>query len=108
MLYIDNLSSAIRGIIHYGESGCYFPQNVEFVNTCELVKNIAICNNKKFFSTRLLNWGIKIAVEKLPVFQKVFGTLIYTQDMNVPSEWIEVRNLKTSISITEQGKLYRN
>lgn len=105
MIYIDNLSSAIRGIVHYGISGCYFPQNIEFANTYQLVKTIAECNNKRFFSTKLMNGVIRIAAGKIPVFQKVFGTLVYDQNMNIPAEWIAVRDMKKTIYYTERRKI---
>ncbi len=105
MIYIDNLSSAIRGIIHYGESGSYFPQNPEYVNTCEMVKNIAKCNGRRFYSTKRLNLIIQIVSKRINLLQKVFGTLIYEQNMNVPQEWLEVKNTEETIYYTEQKKM---
>src|SRR5690606_888391 len=47
MLYIDNLSEFIRLLISNQERGLFFPQNHEYVNTSNLVKEISIINNKK-------------------------------------------------------------
>lgn len=41
MIYIDKFSAVIRGIIHNEESGLYFPQNIEYVKTFDMVKDIA-------------------------------------------------------------------
>lgn len=88
VIYIDNLSAAIRGIIHNEESGLYFPQNIEYVKTFDMVKDIVQKSGKKFISTKIFNWLIKLLSGKISVFQKVFGTLTYEKQMNVPKEWI--------------------
>lgn len=105
MIYIDNLSSAIRGVIHYRENGSYFPQNLKYVNTCTMVKCITECNGKRFHSTKLMNSIIKVLVKRVNLLQKVFGTLIYEQSMNVPQEWIAVKSTEETICCTEQGKI---
>ena len=44
IIYIDNLSAAVRVIIHNGRSGIFFHQNVQYVNTTNLICNIALNN----------------------------------------------------------------
>ena len=102
MIYIDNLSSAIRGIIHNETSGVYFPQNVQYVRTYDMVKQIAELNGKKFSGTKLMNFPIKVASGKIGVFKKVFGSLTYDMDMNVPDEWEAIHSLEETISLTEE------
>lgn len=102
MLFIDNLSSAIRGIIHNNESGLYFPQNSEYINTYELVKQITEEHNKTLHCTRLFNPPIKLLLKRITVIQKVFGSLKYEQKLNVPNEWILI-NTKDSIVMTEKN-----
>jgi UDP-glucose 4-epimerase len=101
MIYIDNLSSSIRGIIHNEESGVYFPQNKEYFRTYDMVRWIAEENGKKFKSTKIINHPIKVATARIGIFKKVFGTRIYSQDMNVPREWLQIENNYESIKRTE-------
>ena len=101
MLYIDNLSSVVQRMIHNKESGLYFPQNLEYVQTCEMVKTIANAHGKKFYGIKWFNIPVKLATKKIKVFQKVFGTLVYDQKINVPKEWITVKDNQESIYRTE-------
>lgn len=101
MIFVDNLSSAVRGIIHNNKAGLYFPQNIDFVKTYDMVKEIAAQNGKTFHSTKLFNGLIRIVESRVSVLKKVFGTLTYEQAMNVPEEWIEVKNFEESINLTE-------
>lgn len=101
MIFVDNLASAVRGIIHNGEAGIYFPQNIEYVHTFEMVKNVAVSNGKKLWETKLLNVPISIAMKKVQIVKKVFGTLTYDQTMNVPAEWIDFSE-KESFELTEK------
>ena len=101
MIYIDNLSSAVRGIIHNNKAGLYFPQNIGFVNTHGMVKEIAANNSEQLCSTTLFNEVIKFAESRLTVFKKVFGTLTYAQSMNVPEAWIAVKSFEESMKLTE-------
>lgn len=102
MIYIDNLSAAIRGIVHNDESGLYFPQDLEYVKVFDMVKGIAESSGKKFHGTKLVNVPIKLLAKKINLFRKVFGTLVYDKSMNVPREWI-ITNTKDSSVITEDG-----
>ena len=104
MLYIDNLSSAIRGIIHNEMPGVYFPQNIDYIKTYDMVKTIVESNDRSFHTTKLLNPIIKFLIHKINVVKKVFGTLTYDMKMNVPNEWIIVKDNEVSIKMTE-GKV---
>lgn len=111
MLYIDNLSSAIRGIIHNSESGLYFPQDSDYVQTYEMVKGIATQEGKKFRSTRIFNPIIKLMSKRVNVFKKVFGTLTYEKDMNVPLQWMQVEgktSKKKALMIASMGSMLDN
>ena len=103
MIYIDNLSSAVRGVIYNAESGLYCPQNIDYLSTADMVKKIAECNNKKNYSIKLFNFLIKIFIKRSRVLKKVFGSLTYEKSMNVPSEWLIIKNNDESIILTENG-----
>lgn len=92
MLFIDNLSSAVRMIIHNNVPGVYFPQDCEYIRTYDMVKEIAEENGRKFFSTKAINIPVKLMTSKVSLFKKVFGTLTYDKSMNVPEKWLEMNN----------------
>lgn len=89
MVYVDVLSAAIRGIIHNAEPGVYCPQDLEYIQTYEMIKNITERNGKRFRTTKLLNPFIKLAMKKVGIVKKAFGSLTYDKAMNVPRSWIE-------------------
>ena len=105
MLHVDNLSAAIRGIVHNNESGLYFPQDSEYVKTYDMVRRIAEENGKKFRSTRLMNVPIKVMASRVGVFKKVFGTLTYDKSMNVPEGWI-VKKTETNKKKSTFGDIF--
>lgn len=108
MIYIDNLSSAVRGVIHYNRSGVYFPQNGEYVSTCKMAKAVAEFNGKRFKSTKLMNLPIRLAINRVNIIKKVFGTLTYDMSMNVPDEWIVIKSNKESFERTESSWIEDN
>ena len=101
MVYIDNLSSSIRGVIHNSEAGLYFPQNPEYLNTCEIVKQIVNCRSKRFISISFLNPIIEMLTKRLTLFSKVFGSLTYDKEMNVPESWITIVDNDETIRLSE-------
>ena len=102
MLFIDNLSSAVRGIIHNQKSGLYFPQNLDYVRTYDMVQQVAEINGKKFRGMKLINIPIKVATHYVGVLKKVFGTLTYEQRMNVPCEWIDEKHNRECLRMTKE------
>lgn len=103
MLFVDNLSSTIRGIVHNNESGLYFPQNIDFVKTYDMVSLIVNSNGKGLVESKKLNIPVKIATNNIGVFKKVFGTLVYEKSMNVPESWISISDFEQTIKMTENG-----
>lgn len=101
MIHIENLASALRGILHNNESGVYFPQNLEYVDTYDMVEQIAACNGKEMYPTSLLTLPIAVAKPFVSLVQKVFGSLTYDQDLNVPESWIVIPDTATCIIKTE-------
>lgn len=76
MLFIDNLFIYIEDIIKSKLSGTFHPQNNEYVQTSELVKEIAKNNNRKLFVTKIFNPVIKL-MTKVNLINKIFGSLYY-------------------------------
>ena len=102
MIHIDNLASIIVAIIVNEVSGVVLPQDREFVNTSDMVRNIRIINKKKIVTTKLFNPVIRIFMPKITPLQKVFGSLIYEQNTNVPEEWLVHKSLEETIRATEE------
>ena len=99
MIYIENLCSFFCRLVDGENEGVFLPQNQEYVNTTELVKNIAKCYGKRMFTTRLFNWLIWILAKRVSVFEKMFGDLYYVKQGD-ESEYNVVdfeESVKTSI-----------
>lgn len=104
MLYIDNLSSSVRGIVHNDKPGLYFPQNIEYMNIYEMVKTLAEMNGKSFHKIKGVNAAVDIGVKSFGIFKKVFGSLTYEKYLNVPQEWICIKSGKESLIMSEGKK----
>ena len=100
MIYIDNLSEFVRLIIDNCDSGLFFPQNKDYVNTGEMVAMIAKEYNKKIKMTKIFNVVIKKA--NISTLNKAFGDLIYKQNLSDYSHDYRIFELSESIKLTEQ------
>jgi nucleoside-diphosphate-sugar epimerase len=100
MIYIDNLSEFVKLIIDKSESGLFFPQNVEYVNTSKMVSLIAQAHGKKIRTIKLFNPLIKLI--NVSTLNKVFGDLIYEKKLsNSEIECDNFIDLEKSIKKTE-------
>jgi nucleoside-diphosphate-sugar epimerase len=102
MLHIDNLCEFIRLIIDNKESGLFFPQNREYVNTSELVKTIARVHKKRITLTKLFNPFLRIIGLKIGIVNKVFGNLTYDIEISEYKENYRIRSFEDSIKVTEK------
>ena len=82
MLHIDNLTEFIRLMIDNSENGIFFPQNREYIKTAEMVKIIADVKGKKIWLTKLFNPILVGLGGNVNVINKVFGSLLYSQDIS--------------------------
>lgn len=102
MLHIDNLCEFIKVMIDNEESGLYFPQNKEYVNTSELVYKIAEVHGKKIWMIGWMNWLIRMMFG-LGIINKLFGNLIYEKTMSMYDKTdYRVRDFSKSIELTEK------
>lgn len=95
MVYIGNLCEFIKLCIDSGSRGIFFPQNKEYVNTTEMVKQVADAHGKKIHLTKAFNWLIRIV--PLNLVKKVFGSLIYDQ-----VDTVDKYGFSESIVLTEE------
>ena len=82
MLHIDNLCEFIRLSIDEGLSGIYYPQNMEYVSTNELVKAIADVSHKRLHLTRFFNPALHVMGHFVGTVNKVFGNMAYAKEMS--------------------------
>lgn len=75
MIFIDNLSECIRLILENHETGLFFPQNKEYVNTSDLAHLIAKQHGKRIHLSHMIALGIKIFGGQ-NIIKKVFGNLV--------------------------------
>ena len=105
MLHIDNLCEFVRLIIENEESGIFFPQNEEYVQTSLLVKIIAEANGKKIRLWKIFT-PILMLLGKFPgrigkIVNKAFGSLTYDKKLSEYRENYRINDLKSSIIKTE-------
>lgn len=101
MLHIDNLCEFIKVMIDYAESGCFFPQNKEYVKTSELVKLIGEVHGKKIRMIKLFNPMLSLIYRMKPM-NKIFGNLVYAKNMSdYDKANYRIRDFKESVQLTE-------
>ncbi len=101
ILHIDNLCEFIRLVIKNEESGLFFPQNIEYVKTSDLVKLIAEAHGKKIILTKLFNPALRVMSNFVGVVNKAFGNLSYEKSMSDYKDNYRIRDLTESIMVTE-------
>lgn len=102
MLYIENLMEFVRLMVENEESGTFWPQNAEYSNTSELVKEIAKVHGKKVVLIKGFTWALKIMSHCTGIVNKAFGNLAYDQGMSGYKDKYHLRNLDESIARTEK------
>lgn len=102
MIHIDNLCEFIKLLIDEQEQGIFFPQNSAYVNSADLVMNIAKVHHKKIHLTSFLNPLINQLTKHMVIFQKVFGSLVYDQNLSHYKKDYNVVSFKKSIELTEK------
>jgi UDP-glucose 4-epimerase len=86
MLHVDNLCTFIKELIDLNESGLFYPQDPEYIATSQLVRTLALQQNKRIRLNKMLNPFVYILI-RFPgeiglKARKAFGSLIYEQGMS--------------------------
>lgn len=103
MLYIVNLNEFVRCIIELGVGGYFYPQNQEYVNTCELVRTLSNIMGRKIIATKSLNFVINFFIST-SVINKIFGNLTYDYSMSEEKNFkLKLVGFKESIILTISG-----
>lgn len=101
MLYIENLCEFVRLMIENDERGIFWPQNVEYSNTSEMVKMIAQAHGKKIRLVKGFTWLLKIMSHFTGLVNKAFGSFVYDVGMS-KYKMSNLVSYKDSIRITER------
>lgn len=101
MLYMENLAEFIRLLIDDEAEGIFCPQNNEYVNTSDMVSQIAHANGKDILLIRGFGWAMKLLRPVTGIVDKAFGSLCYDVELSRYSQDYCVKNLQESILETE-------
>lgn len=97
MIYIGNLCRMLAYIVNNKRAGIFFPQDMEYVCTTQMVKLIAEASGKRIHTTRIFNGLIRKLSKHVRIINKVFGTLIYGEDLSTAFADVEYISLNESI-----------
>ncbi|MBD5086995.1 MAG: NAD-dependent epimerase/dehydratase family protein [Clostridiales bacterium] len=101
MIHIDNFCEFVRLMIVNEECGIFFPQNIEYSNTSEMVKMIAAAHGKKLHLIHGFGWAIKFMGLFIGIAKKAFGSLTYDKVISTYKEDYIVADIEESIRRTE-------
>lgn len=107
MIYIDNLCELIRLIIKKSQSGIFYPQNKEYVETAYLVKLIREYHGHRTITTDIFNIAIRKIIKKSSLFKKIFGNLVYSKNLSQSNDYC-LFDFEESIKICESGNKESN
>lgn len=77
MIHVDRLCSCITELVLKEAQGCYFLQDDNYADTCELVVGIRKELGKKTYLTKAFNPLIVHLINRLNLFNKIFGDMYY-------------------------------
>ena len=105
MLYIENLCEFLGKLILCGEGGIYFPQNLEYSNTSDMVRQISSVSGNKILISKMFKFAVCIA-SFIPgkikgLVNKAFGNMCYEQSLSEYSFDYRVYSFNESIIKTE-------
>lgn len=102
MLYVGNLMEFVRLMIVNEENGVFFPQNAEYSNTSEMVKEIGKAYGRKVHLIKGFAWALRFMGMFTGLVDKAFGNLTYEQSLSEYKEEYRKYSLADSILETEQ------
>lgn len=80
-IYIDNLSECVRLIVENNLSGAFCPQDDETPNANRLLEVICKGIGKKYRSSRLLGWCLRL-ISFVPIVKKAYGGIEYSRKLS--------------------------
>ncbi len=101
MLYIENLCEFVRLMIENEEQGVFWPQNSEYGNTSNMVKQIAKAHGKNIVLIKGFGWLLKSVSVFTGLVNKAFGNMSYEHGMSAYRDEYIVCDMEESIIRTE-------
>src|SRR5699024_9507114 len=99
MIYIDNLNEFIKIIIENQISGIHIPQNEKYICTMKMVELIAKERKKRIVKIKVFNPIIYFLMRKISIIDKVFGSLVYDQNLSVCQKRYNIVDFETTIKM---------
>lgn len=104
MLHVFNLAEFVKQLIVRELAGTFFPQNAEYSDTVEIVRQIASEHGHKVWISQLFNPLVWLAAKFLPAIPKMFSDSYYVQDMSKYDFDYQIVSFKDSIKGLEIRK----
>lgn len=104
MLYIGTLCRFLQRLLESGKGGLYFPQNAEYVNITELAREVSRCHGRELRCVAGFGWLLEGLGRRVPLFAKVFGTLVYDRAMSTAFADDGSLSFAQTIRLTEVGE----
>jgi len=106
MIYVENLCEFIKQMIDHEESGTFFPQDKEWVNTSRMVWEIANIWNHTIWFTKVLVPGIWLGNHFPGIIGRMcrtaFGNCYYDMEMSDYKEDYRICGLREAVKRTEK------
>ena len=107
MLHVYNLAEFVKQIILREMEGTFFPQNAEYADTVEIVRQFAKEHGHKIWISRLFNPFVWLGSFFLPAIPKMFADSYYVQEMSQYDFDYQVISFKESLKGLDVRKTMR-
>lgn len=77
MISVDNLCDFIERLIYDNVCGIHFPQDSNYTDTVELIKDIRKSNGKKIYLIPGTAWILRLIMKRVKLIRKIFGDWWY-------------------------------
>lgn len=103
MLYIENFAEFVRLVVDREDCGIFCPQDGAYINTSEMVREIAKANGKKILMVPGFTWALKLLRHITALADKAFGSLCYDADLSQYTQNYCVKTVREAIAETERN-----
>ena len=104
MIYVENFCEFVRLMVDNCENGIFWPQNSEYVNTCNMVQTIASVHGKRVVAVKGFGWALKVLSLFTGLVNKAFGSLTYDMEMSRYKTEYRKFSFAQSIEKTEEHR----
>ena len=101
IIFINNFCELVRLIIDNYDEGIFYPQNLEYASTTDIVKLLAEKHGKNIRFVTVFNPIIKLLGYKVAIINKAFGNMVYDMNISHYKDNYRVKTLIESINGSE-------